>query len=67
MNKIGIIGHGRARGFLEMFRAIASAPSKCSECVAYCAEGNMSVPCNVDFPEHCEYNGTEEEEEGEQE
>ena len=67
MNKICIIGHGRAREFLEMFRAIASAPSKCSECVAYCAEGNMSVPCNGDFPEHCEYNGTEEEEEGEQE
>ena len=67
MNKIGIIGHGRAGEFLEMFRVIASAPPKCSECVAYHAEGNMSVPCNGDFWDHCEYNGTEEEEEGEQE
>lgn len=65
---IGIIGNGRARGFLEMFRAIASAPPECSECVAFHAEGNISVPCNGDFPTHCEYNGTEEEEEdGEEE
>jgi hypothetical protein len=64
MNKIGIIGHGRAREFLEMFRAISSAPPKCSECVAYHAEGNMSVPCNGDFLEHCEYNGTDDDEDG---
>lgn len=63
MKRIGHIGHGRARSeeFQKMFSAIASAPSKCSECVAYYAEGNMSVPCNGDFPSHCEYNGTEEE------
>ena len=65
MNKIGIVGHSRAREFLGMFRAIALAPPKCSECVAYHAEGNMSVPCNGDFLEHYEYNVTEEEEEEE--
>lgn len=58
MNKIG-----RAREFPEMF----TAPTKCSECVAFHAEGNLSVPCNGDFWDHCEYNGTEEEEEDEQE
>ena len=58
MNKIG-----RAREFPEMF----TAPKKCSECVAFHAEGNLSVPCNGDFWDHCEYNGTEEEEEDEQE
>ena len=69
MKRISHIGPGEARTeeFQKMFRAIASAPPKCSECVAYHAEGNTSVPCKGDFPEHCEYNNTEEEEEGETE
>jgi hypothetical protein len=67
MIKVGIIGPDRARTeeFQKMFSAIAFAPQKCSECVAYYAEGNMSVPCGGDFPDHCEYNGTEKEEEEE--
>lgn len=64
MVKVGIAGYGRARAeeLQKMFRAIAFAPQKCSECVAYHAEGNLSVPCNGAFPEHCECNGTEEDE-----
>jgi hypothetical protein len=40
--------------------------TKCLECVGYCALAKQTVPCNGAFPEHCEYNGTEEEE-GEEE
>ena len=40
--------------------------TKCLECVGYCALAKQNVPCNGAFPEHCEYNGTEEEEEEEE-
>ena len=37
--------------------------TKCSECIYYFSEAKGVVPCDGVFPERCQYNGTEEEEE----
>lgn len=41
--------------------------TKCLECVGYYALAKQNVPCNGAFLEHCEYNGTEEGENEEEE
>lgn len=37
--------------------------TNCSECIYYYSEAKGAVPCEGAFPERCQYNGTEEEEE----
>ena len=52
--KIAAVGKGKQ----------TDTQTKCLECVVYYGSAKQNVPCEGAFPEHCEYNGTEEEEEG---
>ena len=53
--KIALVGKGKQ----------TDIQTKCLECVVYYALAKQTVPCNGAFPERCQYNGTEEEEEEE--
>lgn len=55
--KIALVGKGKQ----------TDIQNKCLECVVYYGSAKQNVPCNGAFPEHCEYNGTEEGEENGQE
>jgi hypothetical protein len=52
--KIALVGKGKQ----------TDIQNKCLECVVFYDLAKQNIPCNGAFPEHCEYNGTEEEEEG---
>ncbi len=56
---------GKVKNIMGILSAVAVAPSECSECVAFCAEGRISCDCRGDFhPKTCEnslyYNESEE-------
>lgn len=41
---------------MNLLRAVSFAPEQCSNCVAFCQEGSISVPCEGDFhPNDCEF------------
>ncbi len=45
----------KMKDMFNLLSAVAVAPPECSECVAYCAEGNISCECRGDFhPKTCE-------------
>ncbi len=49
MTKIDIKFHELA----SILFAVGNAPPECAECIAYCQEGHISVPCDGDFD--CDY------------
>lgn len=56
--------NAKIKGMLNVLSAVAVAPPECSECVTYCAEGNISCECRGDFhPETCEHSLCEDGEE----
>ena len=54
--KIALVGKGKQ----------TDTQTKCLECVVYYGSAKQNVPCNGAFPERCEYNGTAEEKEEEE-
>ena len=47
------MANAREKELKEILTAIGSAPPECTDCVAYCAEGHISVPCRGDFDCSC--------------
>lgn len=44
----------KTKEIMDIFSSIAQFPPECSDCVAFCAEGRISVPCNGDWFKGCE-------------
>ena len=44
----------RKKEILNILSEIARMPPECSDCVAFCEEGHISVPCRGDWFVGCE-------------
>lgn len=45
----------RAKELSDILCAISCFPPECSDCVAFCQEGHIDVPCKGDWYKECEY------------